>query len=32
VGIRKEWYIYNGKLTDEIAFQLCLKNQKEESI
>lgn len=32
VGIRKEWYIYNGKLTDEIAFQLCLKNQKVESI
>lgn len=29
VGIRKEWYLYNGKFFDEIAFQLCLKNQNE---
>jgi len=29
VGIRKEWYLYNGIFFDEIAFQLCLKNQNE---
>lgn len=32
VGVRKDWYLYHGKRVDEIAFQLCLQNQKERSI
>lgn len=25
VGVRKDWYVYNGELIDEILYQRCLK-------